>query len=105
MEAKEVQTQAWLAAAAGAELRGLFCFGDCLCFEYAHVGADCFSAVVLFWLWLHGHDEFAAKGKRQTSDRGFGNTGKSELTYSVSEPRAVATGSTTRLVMKAGRRL
>src|SRR5437660_1249402 len=79
MEAKEVQTQAWLAAAAGAELRGLFCFGDCLCFEYAHVGANRFSAAVLFRLWLHGHDESAANRQRQTSDYSAGNARKGEL--------------------------
>src|SRR5436853_5041793 len=79
MEAKEVQTQAWLAAAAGAELRGPFCFGDCLCFEYAHVGANRVSAAVLFRLWLHGHDESAANREWQTSDHGFGDTGEGGL--------------------------
>src|SRR5882724_8905082 len=65
MEAQEVQTKTWLAAAARIELRDLFCVRDRLCDSHAHVGSHRVPAAVLFWLWVHGNLKPVTDCRRQ----------------------------------------
>src|SRR6266404_3209748 len=55
-----------MAAAARTRVCLLFRAGHRICSAHAHVGTDCFPTVVLFRLWIYGHDESVTDRRRQT---------------------------------------
>src|SRR5207249_2299174 len=79
MEAEKVSAEAWVAAAAGIELRVLFCIGDRLCVADAYVRTHYLSAAFFLWIWLHGNHEPATNCRSEAFDLGLAaHVGKSE---------------------------